>query len=287
VIAKAPTTMMMISLLLFSALGACGDTGSPVTRGLEVEGSLFAAEPDQIWRLPERIREISGLAASPEGRVFAHDDERAVIYEIDVEGGQFVKAFAIGDPVLSGDFEGLAVTRQGDFWLMTSAGELYTFREGGDGEQVGYERFNAGAQNLCELEGLAYLASENSLILACKRNHARDMGDTPILLSWSPGGGSAVEWLRAGESFADAAAVRRFQPSSVEIDARTGRIVVLSANDAALVELAGNGALLSARELEGPHPQPEGLAILPDGALLIADEGRDGPALIFHYPRAP
>ena len=63
-----------------------------------MQPSLFAAAPAQQRRLPRRLREISGLAVTSDGRLFGHDDERAVIYEIDVEGGQIVKSFAIGDP---------------------------------------------------------------------------------------------------------------------------------------------------------------------------------------------
>lgn len=282
--AASAVTMMLAAPLL----GACGDTGSPVTRHVPVEGSLFAAEPDLQWRLPERLREISGLAATADGRLFAHDDERGVVYELDLERERIVKVFALGEPALTGDFEGLAITPDGDFWLMTSTGGFYKFREGADGEQVSYERLNAGTEALCELEGLTYLASENSLILACKHNHDRAMRDTPILLSWTPDAAQpAAEWRRARQSFSDATAVRRFQPSSVEIDRRTGRIVVLSANDAAMVELGADGALMSARELEGPHPQPEGAAIMPDGALIISDEGGDGQARLSRYPRSP
>jgi uncharacterized protein YjiK len=281
--------MLMMALLASAfVIAACGDTGSPVTRRVEIEGSLFAREPDRQVRLPERLREISGLAVSPDGRVFAHDDETAAIYELDIERGGVVKMFALGDPALTGDFEGLAITPAGEFWLMTSTGELYQFREGADGAHASYERFNAGTEDLCELEGLTYSASENGLILACKRNHDRAMRGTPILLSWSPGGDEpASEWRRAQESFAEATAVRRFQPSSVDIDTRTGRIIVLSANDAAMVELNAAGGLLSARELEGPHPQAEGLVILPDGSLLISDEGGDGQALLSRYARLP
>jgi uncharacterized protein YjiK len=286
---RGSETMLMMALLASAfVIAACGDTDSPVTRRVEIEGSLFAREPDRQLRLPERLREISGLAVSPDGRVFAHDDETAAIYELDIERGGVVKVFALGDPALTGDFEGLAITPAGEFWLMTSTGELYQFREGADGAHATYERFNAGTEELCELEGLTYSASANSLILACKRNHDRAMRGTPILLSWAPGGAEpASEWRRAQESFADATAVRRFQPSSVDIDSRTGRIIVLSANDAAMVELDADGGLLSARELEGPHPQAEGLVILPDGSLLISDEGGDGQALLSRYARLP
>ena len=57
------------------------------------------------WRLHRRLREISGLASAPGDRIFAHDDERAVIYEIDREG-RLVKAFAMGDKPVREDFAG-------------------------------------------------------------------------------------------------------------------------------------------------------------------------------------
>jgi uncharacterized protein YjiK len=285
-------TLMTTFVALLALLGAaCGDEGSPMTRQLEVENSLFALEPDLQWRLPDRLREISGLAVSPDGRLFGHDDERAVIYEIDVERGRFVKAFTLGDPALDGDFEGIAITPEGEFWLTTSRGRLYAFREGDDGESVSFKEFDSGASELCEIEGLAFLAAEDSLILACKMNWIQGMGDTPtratqLLLSWSMDR-QATQWRVLRDSFATAAAVGRFRPSSVEIDSQSGRIILLSANDAAMVELDGDGALLSARELEGPHPQPEGAAIMPDGSLVIADEGGDGQARLSRYPRAP
>lgn len=282
-------TMLLITLLAGTLVAAaCSETRSNQRSAAEMQASLFAAAPDRQWALPDRLREISGLAVSPEGHVFVHDDETAAIHQFDVERGEFVKMFMLGDRPMRGDFEGLAITPAGDFWLMTSTGDFYRFREGRDGEHVGYERFNAGTEHVCELEGLTYLASENSLILACKRNHDRAMRDTPLLLSWPPGDAvRPTEWRRAQTNFAEASDVRRFQPSSVEIDARTGRIILLSANDAALAELDAGGTLLAARALGRAHPQPEGLAILPDGSLLIADEGGDGQARLSHYSRNP
>jgi uncharacterized protein YjiK len=280
-------TILVGPFLAGAFLLACGNTGSPVTRETESNGSLFALAPDHQWSLPDSLHEISGLAASVDGRLFAHDDERAVIYELDASRGRIVKSFALGDSELNGDFEGLAIGPDGAFWLTTSRGELYRFGEGADGARVTFDRFDTGLRDVCEVEGLAYLAAEDSLILACKQNQARNMRDSIALYRW-PFSGGATLWRRLPEAgVADAAAVRRFRPSGIEFDTRSGRIILLSANDAALVELDAEGAVLSARDLEGPHPQPEGSAILPDGSLIISDEGRDGQAQLSRYPRAP
>lgn len=271
------------ALILALVLAACAPPHEHA-RAQTSAGSLFAAEPAQQWRLPDRLREISGLAVSPDGRLFGHDDERAVIYEIDAAQGRLVKAFALGDAPLAGDFEGLAIAADGTFWLTTSRGEIYRFREGGDGAHVEYVRLDAGLREICEVEGLAYLAAEESLILACKRNHARDMRDRIAIYTW-PFSGEAELWLNLPEAaLASATGERRFRPSSLDVDTRSGRLLLLSAGDAALAELNTQGAVMSARSLEGAHQQPEGVAVLPNGALVIADEaGERGSAMLSIY----
>ena len=60
---------------------------------------------------------------------------------------------------------------------------------------------------------------------------------------------------------------------------------MLSARKSALAELSAEGALLSARALD--HEQPEGVAVLADGAMVIVDEAEDGGrSLLSIYPRA-
>ena len=281
------------ALFLALALAACAPPHEHARaqtvehgRAQPIEGSLFAAAPAQQWRMPDRLREISGLAVAPDGRLFGHDDERGVIYEIDAAAGRLVKAFAFGDAPLQHDFEGLAIASDGTFWLTTSRGVVYRFREGDDGGHVAFDRFDTGLGEVCEVEGLAYLAAEDSLILACKRNHARGMRDTVSLHIWRLSG-AAEPWLSVPEAdLAQAAGERHFLPSALDIDARSGRVVMLSAANSALVELNAEGAILSARSLEREHRQPEGVALLANGALVIADEaggGGNGPVLSI-YP---
>ena len=64
-----------------------------------------------------------------------------------------IKTFAVGAVVETGDFEGLAITPSGDFWLTTSQGRLFRFREGADGAHVEFERFVTGLNDICEIEG--------------------------------------------------------------------------------------------------------------------------------------
>jgi uncharacterized protein YjiK len=278
-------TMIKRALLALVLIAACAE--APVeAQQTRASGSLFAERSNAQWRLPDRLREISGLALSPDGRLFAHDDEHAVIYELHSERGAVVKSFALGDGSLTDDFEGLAIAPDGAFWMTTSQGRLYRFSEGADGARVEYETFDSGLRDVCEIEGLAYSQGEESLILACKRNEARDLRNTVSLYRWGFSG-DAEAWLQLPErDIARAAGVEDFRPSSLDIDARSGRLLLLSASDPALAELSAEGELLAARALPD-HPQPEGVAVLQNGALVISDEGGRGQAQLTRYARAP
>lgn len=280
------TTMIKRFLAAAFILCACAPAHTPA-QAQAPSGSLFAGDSARQWRLPERLREISGLALSPDGRLFAHDDEQAVIYQLDTSAGRIVKAFALGEAsVETGDFEGLAITPNGDFWMTTSQGRLYRFREAADGAQAAFERFDTGLRNVCEIEGLAYLAAEESLILACKRNEARPMRDTISLHAWRIGANQpATPWRQWPEAaLTSAAGVENFRPSSLDIDPATGRLLLLSARGAALAELDGE-TIVSARALGAQHTQAEGIAVLADGSLAVSDEGGDGLALLSIYAR--
>ncbi len=254
-------------------------------------GSQFAAERSDHWRLPAQLAEISGLAVSSDGRLFAHDDERAVIYEIDASNGRVVKNFALGSPIETGDFEGLAITPEGAFHLITSRGQLYTFREGADGAHVPFETTDTGARATCtDIEGLAYLADEQSLVIACKRMRGKEMRSTITLYKWRPSAPEtpAAAWLTLQETdLTSRAGVENFRPSSVEIDPVSGRVLLLSGNSGAFAELDQQGAVLSARALGAGHAQAEGVTVAPDGGLIISDEAAGGQAALSRYARAP
>ena len=56
-------------------------------------------EPIARWLLPPELAEISGLALTPDGRLFAHNDETARITEIDYRRGTVIKHFSVGRAV--------------------------------------------------------------------------------------------------------------------------------------------------------------------------------------------
>ena len=77
-----------------------------------------------------------------------------------------------------------------------------------------------------------------------------------------------------------------FHPSAIEVHPVTGSLLLVAAQEEALLEFTPQGRLLAAKELKKKdHPQPEGLAFLPDGTLVLADEGQGGPGRLTRYQR--
>jgi hypothetical protein len=60
-----------------------------------LESYDFSPEAGKTEKLPSVLSEVSGLATTPDGRLFAHDDERAIVYQVDPENGEVIKAFSV------------------------------------------------------------------------------------------------------------------------------------------------------------------------------------------------
>jgi len=246
-----------------------------------------AASPDQgkIFLLPKGLREISGLAAASATSIYAHNDEYGIIYEISVTDGAILKAFALGRPT----FEGIAVLDK-HIYLMTSNGRIFEAPVSAHGARAVFNVYDTGLSDKCEFEGLATGAAPGDFLLLCKRS-APELPVAAInIYRWSieDRRQPAAPWASIPlSSFLTEDEARTFQPSAIERRAADGVLIIVSATNAMMVEVTQAGALVSKKALGvSAHPQAEGLALLPSGAVVIADEGaRRGPGRITVYSR--
>ena len=256
----------------------------------EIAAKEAAQDPSfQQWKLPGELRELSGLALTSDERLLGVTDESAIIYEIDYERGQLVKAFAFGEPALRGDFEGIAVLDD-VVWLMTSNGHLFRAPEGSDGEHVSFQKFDTGLGAYCELEGLAQDSVNGVLVLACKETRAKSDRLKLFELSVADDGVNIVsEIVLPIKAIANMIDSKHVNPSGVAIEAKSGRRIMVAARQRAIFQLSGDGELIDAIILpkKKRHRQAEGIEVTNDGRLLIADEGGDGKARLAIYRIAP
>jgi len=263
----------------------------PQLPGLVLDRYDLSRDGGSQEKLPRSLEEISGLALTEGGHLLAHNDERAVVYQLDPSEGTVIKAFSAGIGGIRGDFEGIA-TVGGRVFLVTSSGEVLETAEGEDGDAMDYRLNRTRLEGLCEFEGLAYDAASHSLLLPCKETKTRELAGHLVVLEVKLDPMRAYPVPRIFIPFQELEESDlgdSFHPSAIEIHPGTGRAFLVSAQEEAILEVSPQGALLGGHSLSGKtHRQPEGITFLRDGTLLIADEGRGKRGRLTRYePREP
>ena len=273
-------TVLLICLLFMCSLGFENSFAS----GVLAQFPLDAQHLHQ-WKLPGRLKEISGLAISTDDRLYAHNDESATIFELDHKQGKIVSEFKLGK--VRDDFEGIAVV-QDHIYLLASSGALYKSPIGDNGTRTRYKRFETGLEKNCEFEGLTYQASKNALLLLCKTPYKKKRRHQLQIYSWSLDTLSIDKssTLRIDDTrILDQLQSKQVLPSGITIDAGTGNLLLVAAAQKALIELDQNGVLINVMRipLHDQHRQPEGIALSSKGILFIADEGGKHKARLSMY----
>jgi uncharacterized protein YjiK len=243
--------------------------------GNERRSARFDLKPASSRKveLPKPLREISGLAMSPDGRLFAHNDEEGLIFEIDISGGTIVKKFSIG---VEDDFEGLAIAGT-KFFLVNSSGVMYAFSEGAPDETVKYVTYPTSLSSSYDVEGLCYDPLTASLLLACKGySGLRNSGYKAVftfsllthLLAKEP------RFLLSINELEQHLGGKPFRPSSIEYNKATQSFFILDSELRSVAEVSPDGTILDAFRLDrSSHAQPEGMTFDHKGNLIISDEG--------------
>jgi uncharacterized protein YjiK len=250
-----------------------------------IRGYDFSSRKVPQFPLKKNLREASGLAFTPDGRLLCHSDEAAIVYEIDRTGAE-IKHFRLGRPAVVQDFEGIAV--KGDtVFLVTSKGLLFRCREGANAESVPFESFQSGLDVRYNVEGLAYDPETDCLLLACKGIAGRGYENQKAVYAFSLRTKKLLprpRFLLPLKLVARETGKKEFNPSGIERHPITGNFFVIAYNGSSIVELSPKGEVIGQSALpKSVHRQPEGIAIASDGTLVIANEGGGRDATIVVY----
>lgn len=265
-------------------LAGCADG-----RATNEANAAVATDTDgvRVIALPEDLAEISGLAVASPTSLFAHDDEQGAVREISVEDGRILRSFRFGD---RGDFEGIAADGNRIF-VITSSGVLSSFAAVADGATATADTVDTGVGERCEIEGLSLSPRPGELLILCKEIRGRGNRGRLLVFAWDVVAGRLADQPFIDTDLSETLGENRrgFAPSGIDWDAGRRRIVIVSARNQLLLQLDGNGRVVAQRALQAArHPQAEGVAVMPNGALAIADEAGDsgGPGRLTIYPTA-
>jgi uncharacterized protein YjiK len=276
---------LSINLLLLLTLSARAYADEDST---SVHLGSYDLESDPVfrWKLPDVLAEISGLAMTTDGRLLTHNDEVGLVFDVDFEAGAILKKFRLSDvdQTVADDFEGIAVA-EGRVYLTTSAGRIYEFREGDDGDRVLYDTYGTGIGRSHEIEGLAYDPRQRALVLVSKNPRTKDGEGQVVVYRWS------IDTKRLGDQltitvadFARHLDGDEFQPSGIEVHPASGNYYLVAARQSAIAEITPDGEVLAARHFaKKQHRQTEGITFLKDSTLAVSDEGAGKRARLTLY----
>lgn len=234
-------------------------------------------EHPAIVTVPKELKEISGIAVDETGRLFANQDERGTVYEIDASSGAIKKRFSIGKgrPV-RGDFEDIAIVGK-TFYLLTSAGKLYEFLEGENNGYVSYAEYSTGISKSGNYEGMCFDPASGTLLISSKNYPNRKHQNQRAIYSFSlkdkiikrnPRFIIDLRILKAKYG------VENFHPTALAVHPQSGNLLVLSSHVPSVIEMSASGEIIGCVKFpRNVHDQPEGMAFLPDQTLLISNEG--------------
>ena len=258
--------------------------------------------PQQSWVLPATLNEISGLTWDPTGQfLLTVQDELGVVYFIDPHTGAIAREVPFWN---EGDYEGIETVGD-EVYVLKNTGTLYRIIGIGTPEQevIKYNGFLSDDYNL---EGLAYDAAGNRLLLACKADpeekpqrfiFAFDLaghtfGQEPVLRIERAAFDQLLAERPTGlhhkfyERFAPEEEELDFHPSALAIHPLTGNYYVASGNGRMLMIMDPNGRILDLIRLDKDFlRQLEGICFAPDGTIYLSSERKDDdPAVIHVYP---
>jgi len=297
------TSALSAGLMIAVAAGLCGCNPRDASGGSKAETAMLADREEQlarrmaasdtappgaplaIWILPRELREVSGLALTADGRLLAHNDQRGRVYVLDPRRGVVVKRFFLGQKGIRGDFEAIAVAAKA-IYMLTSNGDLYQFEEGEDGAEVRSVLHDTRLGKECEFEGLAFDSASSLLVMPCKNVFMKDLKGQLVLYRWYLPVSAPPRMSMLKIPFTTVIGSngwKQFRPTDITVDPKTGNYVMISAQEKGLVEITPTGEVVRSMPLPGRHPQAEGVAITPDGILMVADEGVSGEPMITLY----
>lgn len=261
-------------------------------------------EPVATMNLPLALLEISGLSYYPEtNQLLAVNDERGWIFFLNATTGE-----AEGKETFSGngDFEGIEWTGE-KISIVKSNGNIHFF----DMEKMEAKKaIKTDLRPSNDIEGLAFDADNNQLLLACKGNPnlgksdkykkvkniysfdlaKNELNPDPFLSIEDDVLENYVKDFAEKNDFSKKkkkklkGRVNDFSPSGIAIHPKTKDFYMISSHGKLLIIFNKNKELQEVIFLdEKIHRQPEGICFAPNGDLFISNEGKGLGAKIMKF----
>ncbi len=298
----------ILPLAAVASLCACAPSPEPRARPVEAAPALPGYDLTRAtssFELPAELTEISALTDIDDHTVACVQDEVGIVYFIDLRTGAVARRDPFGP---AGDYEG--ITRaNGSLWVIESSGRMVELVPVAEGHTVRREMTLDLAHD--DIEGLGYDPGTKTLLVAPKDQPSGTKSERRArrVFAFDPeSGAQATLALETSIDRIEADAGKAGIPlpykttkqgreklslkvrfSSIAVHPYSDQFFALSAVDAAVLAFGRDGALQGAHCFDPvAMPKLEGMTFLPNGDLVLASEGVEGPARlhVFRYDSA-
>jgi len=261
-------------------------------------------EPLLVMNLQLTLLEISGLSYYPiTNQLLAVNDERGWIFFLNETTGKIEGKETFSG---NGDFEGIEWTGE-KISIVKNNGNIHFFDVG---KKKGEKAIKNDLKTSNDIEGLAYDAANNQLLLACKGNpnlgksdkykkvkniysfdlEKNELNEEPFLSVSDEVLEKHVKEFAKEKDFSKKKKkklkrrVNDFSPSGIAIHPKTKDFYMISSHGKLLIVFNKNKKLKEVIFLDQKiHRQPEGICFAPNGDLFISNEGKGLGAKIMKY----
>lgn len=297
-------TLALISCLIFLAF--CRP-GTPIKNLPEQDSFAYDLEaPDDRYKLPGYLEEISGLSYFNKGKIACVQDEKANIYVLDLEQEKIVKEFDFGK---NADYEDIAVVDK-TAYVLRSDGDIYRVKDFRK-KDLRVKKYETPLKEKNDTEGLAYDPLSSSLLIACKGSPSiekdklyegykaiykfdlekKELLEEPHFLidlerldSYKDQNAFSKFSVRVAKKLRLIESETSFEPSGLAIHPIYGEIYIISSVGKLLIILDRRGKILDVKELNPvKFRQPEGICFSPEGDMFISNEGQGGQGYILKF----
>ncbi len=266
------------------------------------------SKPDDSWKLPKTLREISGISYINENEIACIQDEKGNIYIFNFKKNEITQKIDFGE---NGDYEDIQIV-DNDAWILKSNGTLYQAVDFLSKNEIITNKYRTPLRKENDPEGLGYDPANNNLLIACKGHpfvedkygkeykaiYDFDLEDKKLVtppgiiieldsikyhLNYNTMTHLGMELLAY---FDESKGDLSFQPSGISIHPITGNIYVIASVGNLLIVFSREGEMLSIVKLRSKYfPQPEGICFSPEAIMYISNEGKDDKGTILKFNR--
>ncbi|MCO6499865.1 MAG: SdiA-regulated domain-containing protein [Vicingus serpentipes] len=261
--------------------------------------------PKQIFELPEILQEVSGVTDLTHNKIACVQDEKGIIFIIDLTTGKITNQFEFGE---DGDYEGITRFNRTLYILRSDGVLIEVLNPGSKKMKKSFYETKIPAKNN---EGLCYDSLHQRLLIGCKSKSgkgseykeirsiysfdlkSKKLSEKPVFelkieevakYAKSKGiqlpkkikkkTGEVIENLRLGIS-------------AIAIHPVSGDLYLLSAVDHLFMIFNSKGEIQFITNLSKDlYPQAEGITFLENGNMIITSEGKEGKASLLIFTRS-